>query len=90
MKNLKGLKTLSVVLLIGAATVIADSVHQAGERNGNGDAMKVNLNEPNATNPARNNCQRYEKVNDSRMLPIETSHPEKTLSNSYNRSNYIK
>ena len=51
------------------------------QSNGNAEAMRRNLNYPNAVNPATNNNQKYDKGKGR----VESSHPENNLSNSYNR-----
>jgi hypothetical protein len=52
-----------------------------GKSNGNADAMRRNLNFPNATNPADHNNQKYDKGTGR----VENIHSEDNLGNHYNR-----
>lgn len=81
MKKLK----LSIILALTLACIVA--IGQAVKENnnssvGNGNAMKANLNEPNAVNPAMDNIQSYEK--DGVVMDMN-NHTESDLSNKYNR-----
>ena len=53
------------------------------QSNGNAEAMRRNLNYPNATNPADKNNQKYDKGTGR----IENEHPKENQSNSYTRKN---
>ena len=75
-----------LVFCIGGFIAIAQAVKQdINSSIGNGKAMENNLNEPNATSPATQNIQNYEK--DGTVLEMN-NHPENDLGNSYNRSTY--
>ena len=72
---------LSLICIVALAQAIKQDVNSSI---GNGKAMQHNLNEPNATNPANHNNQKYEREG-----VIETNnHPDKNLSNSYDRTSY--
>ncbi len=75
------------VLFSGCMVVLAQTIKDVNSSLGNAEAMNHNLNEPNATSPARNNFQNYERNHSS---AIETEHPDADLANSYNRSKYEK
>ena len=86
-KDMKKLK-LSIILVLTLGCIV--SIGQAVKENnnssvGNGNAMKANLNEPNAVNPAMDNIQSYEKKG---VVLDMNNHPETDLSNSYNRNTY--
>ena len=86
-KDMKKLK-LSIILVLTLGCIV--SIGQAVKENnnssvGNGNAMKANLNEPNAVNPAMDNIQSYEK---NGVVLDMNNHPETDLSNSYNRNTY--
>ena len=84
MKKLKLLIILAISL--GCIVAIAQAIKQdINSSIGNGNAMKNNLNFPNAVNPAMDNIQKYEK--DGVVLDMN-NHPEMNLSNNYNRSTY--
>jgi hypothetical protein len=55
----------------------------SAKSNGNADAMRRNLNYPNAVNPATNNNQAYDKGTGR----IQNDHPKDNLGNSYTRKN---
>lgn len=83
-KDMKKLK-LSLILALTFGCIVA--IGQAVKENinssiGNGNAMKTNLNEPNAINPAMDNIQSYEKDG---VVMNKNNHPESDLSNKYNR-----
>jgi uracil DNA glycosylase len=84
MKNLK-YKILFSALIIGSAVTLAQTVaeHLQNPSSTNAMMMEENLNFPNATNPARNNIQMYEK--DGVMLGANI-HTETDLANSYHRN----
>lgn len=89
-KTTKIYLALSVAGLIGV-TAIADSAHEpAGQSNGSAEAMRTNINYPNATVPAKDNGPDYERIKNGVAQRIETCHPEKSLSNTYNSTNYSK
>ena len=84
MKKLKLLIILSFSL--GCIVAIAQAINNdINSSVGNGNAMKNNLNVPNAVNPSMDNIQSYEK--DGVVLEMN-NHPETDLSNNYNRSTY--
>jgi hypothetical protein len=75
------------ILFLNCVFAIAQTV--VGDVNsslGNAKLMQHNMNEPHVINPAKNNNQKYEKGE----VKIETEHPDKNLSNQYNRSHYSK
>lgn len=81
------MKKSRAILMIGAALAIgcvvyAQAVKDNNSSVGNGDMMKVNLNEPNAINPAMNNNQSFDRGNGH----IKTDHPDKDFANKYNRT----
>lgn len=81
---MKKIKVAGIVLLSGISLfVFAQAVHEdLNSSVGNGDAMKYNLNEPNAVNPAKDNSQNFERKGGE----IErNNHPENDWSNDYNR-----
>ncbi len=83
---MKKIRLIAILVLSTAALyVFAQTVADVNSSVGNGDAMKTNLNEPNATSPARNNIYNYEKDGIVRDMNI---HPDNDLANSYNRSSY--
>jgi len=73
---------VSVVSLAALAQAVKEDINSSV---GNGAAMKYNLNEPNATSPASNNIQHYEKDG---VVRDKNKHPETNLSNSYSRISY--
>ncbi len=84
MKKLKHLILLTFSL--GCIFAIAQAIKQdINSSVGNGDAMKNNLNVPNAVNPAKDNIQSYER--DGVELD-KNNHTKSDLSNSYNRNSY--
>ena len=84
MKKLK--LSILISLSLTAFVVIAQAVKlDFNSSIGNGKAMENNLNEPNAVVPAMDNNQKYER--DGVVLD-KNNHPEKNLSNTYNRSSY--
>ncbi len=56
---------------------------KATTSNGNAEAMRRNLNYPNATNPSDKNNQKYDKGTGR----IENEHPKENMGNSYTRKN---
>lgn len=84
MKNLK-YKIIFSILIVGSAVALAQTVAENKQNPSavNSMLMEENLNFPNATSPARNNIQMYEK--DGVMLG-KNIHPETDLANSYNRT----
>ena len=72
---------LSSICLVALAQAVKQDINSSS---GNGKAMENNLNEPNATNPANHNCQKYEKEG----VIEKNNHPDKNLSNSYDRTSY--
>jgi hypothetical protein len=86
LKFLKAELALSILLFFSCLVVFAQTAsHDVNSSIGNGDAMKYNMNEPNAVNPATDNCQNYERPD---WNGIETDHPEKSLSNDFNSDHY--
>ena len=84
---MKKLKLFAIAILsLACLAAFAQAVKDVNSSAGNGKAMEVNLNEPNAINPAMDNNQKYEKCG-----KIEkNNHPEENMGNRYNRSNYVK
>jgi hypothetical protein len=85
---------LSALLVLSTFSFVAISQEKKEEpkqaeskstkSNGNADAMRRNLNYPNAVNPATNNIQKYDRGNGR----VESDHPKENLGNSYTRKNY--
>jgi hypothetical protein len=83
---MKKIKIIALVVLSSVALIaFAQAIKDVNSSVGNGDAMKTNLNEPNATSPARYNIQNHEVDGVVRDM---NNHPEKDLANSYNRFLY--
>lgn len=81
MKKLK--LSIIITLSLGCIVAIGQAVNEGINSSvGNGNAMKNNLNEPNAVNPAMNNIQSYEKEG---IVLKRNNHTESDLSNSYSR-----
>lgn len=81
MKKLK----LSIIIALSFGCIVAIGQAVKEENNssvGNGNAMKANLNEPNAINPAMDNIQSYEKEG---VVMNKNNHTDADLSNKYNR-----
>jgi hypothetical protein len=57
---------------------------KAATGNGNAEAMRRNLNYPNATNPANNNNQKYDKGTGR----VESTHPDDNMGSHYTNKNY--
>ena len=57
---------------------------KATQSNGTAEAMRRNLNYPNATNPANNNNQKYDKGTGR----VESSHPDDNMGSHYTNKNY--
>ena len=81
------MKKLKLSIIIAFSLVCIAAIGQAVKENnnsslGNGNAMKANLNEPNAVNPAMDNIQSYEKKG---VVMNKNNHTESDLSNKYNR-----
>ena len=81
---MKKLKLLIILALsLGCIAVIGQAVKEENNSSiGNGNAMKANLNEPNAINPAMDNIQSYEKEG---VVMNKNNHTDADLSNKYNR-----
>lgn len=81
---MKKLKLLIILALsLGCIAVIGQAVKEENNSSiGNGNAMKANLNEPNAINPAMDNIQSYEKEG---VVMNKNNHTDVDLSNKYNR-----
>ena len=81
---MKKFKVISIAILSSICIVVlAQTVSDVNSSVGNGDAMKCNLNEPNAINPAMDNIQGYERKG-GKLEKCEQ--PEKDMANKYNRS----
>ena len=81
---MKKLKLLIILALsLGCIVAIGQAVKEENNSSiGNGNAMKANLNEPNAINPAMDNIQSYEKEG---VVMNKNNHTDADLSNKYNR-----
>ena len=81
---MKKLKLLIILALsLGGIVAIGQAVKEENNSSiGNGNAMKANLNEPNAINPAMDNIQSYEKEG---VVMNKNNHTDADLSNKYNR-----
>ena len=81
---MKKLKLLIILALsLGCIVAIGQAVKEENNSSiGNGNAMKANLNEPNAINPAMDNIQSYEKKG---VVMNKNNHTDADLSNKYNR-----
>ena len=81
---MKKLKLLIILALsLGCIVAIGQAVKEENNSSiGNGNAMKANLNEPNAINPAMDNIQSYEKEG---VVMNKNTHTDADLSNKYNR-----
>ena len=86
MKKLTLLGLVCFCLAVSIAQEATNKNSQPKERNGNAEAMRRNLNYPDAVNPARHNNQRYDRGTGR----IENDHPEKSLSNSYTNRRYLE
>lgn len=81
MKKLK--LSIIIALSLGCIVAIGQAVKEENNSSiGNGNAMKANLNEPNAINPAMNNIQSYEKEG---VVMNKNNHTDADLSNKYNQ-----
>lgn len=81
---MKKLKLLIILALsLGCIVAIGQAVKEENNSSiGNGNAMKANLNEPNAINPAMDNIQSYEREG---VVMNKNNHTDADLSNKYNR-----
>ena len=81
---MKKLKLLIILALsLGCIAAIGQAVKEENNSSiGNGNAMKANLNEPNAINPAMDNIQSYEREG---VVMNKNNHTDADLSNKYNR-----